>query len=64
MNCKGCKGRVLVDRVFTSETHIELFCFSCGKRWVFSHPQNRGSFAQWIWKTEKTYMLKSAMGSQ
>ena len=59
MWCKRCNGRVLVDRVFTEETHIELFCMMCGKRWSFSYPQHRGAFAAWVWKAEKIYMKKS-----
>jgi hypothetical protein len=53
---------VLVDRVFTTETHVELFCFACGKRWSLSHPLNLGAFALWLWKKEKNYMKKSQAG--
>ena len=63
MWCKKCSGRVLVDRVFSSETHVELYCFTCGKRWIFNHPQNIGSFALWIWKMERQVLKLSAMGS-
>jgi hypothetical protein len=62
MVCKRCNGRVLVDRVFTTETHVELFCFACGKRWSLSHPLNLGAFALWLWKKEKNYMKKSQAG--
>lgn len=59
MWCKRCNGRVLVDRVFTQDTHIELFCLMCGNRWSLNHPLNIGDFAAWLWKMEKTYLKKS-----
>jgi hypothetical protein len=63
MWCKRCTGKVLVDRVFTSDTHVELFCFNCGKRWVYHHPINKEAFVVWIWKAEKSYMVHSSMGN-
>jgi hypothetical protein len=63
MKCIRCGGRVLIDRVFTSETYLELFCFLCGKRWELSHPQNKGGFALWLWKIEKKYLTQSSTKS-
>lgn len=36
MNCLKCNGRVFVDRVFSQNLHIELFCIMCGKRWMIN----------------------------
>jgi hypothetical protein len=62
MWCKKCGGRVLVDRVFTTDNHIEVFCFSCGKRVIFNHPTNIGGFALWLLEKEKKYRWHSSMG--
>jgi hypothetical protein len=53
LKCKKCKGRVLVDRVFTTQIHIEIYCINCGKRDMFHYPQNCGEYAQWIFQIEK-----------
>jgi uncharacterized Zn finger protein len=59
--CDKCGGRVLSDRVLFTENHLELFCFSCGKRWIYNHPENRGAFAVWLWQMEKAYLKKSSV---
>lgn len=50
MNCKKCKGRVFVDRVYSQNLRIELFCILCGKRWTVSR-SNR--FGAWLAKREE-----------
>ncbi len=51
MYCKKCNGRIFIDRVFSSEMRLELFCMSCGKRWMI---KKEGSvFGRWLSKTEK-----------
>jgi hypothetical protein len=62
MWCKVCGGRVLVDRVFTTDSHIEMFCFSCGKRWIFNNPANYGTFPLWLLEKEKKFKWYSSMG--
>jgi hypothetical protein len=54
IECTKCKGRVLVDRVFLSYDHLELYCMVCGKRWMYNHPDRHGEIATWIMKAEKT----------
>jgi hypothetical protein len=44
----------LVDRVFLSYDHLELYCMKCGKRWMYNHPDRHGEVAQWIMKAEKS----------
>jgi len=51
MYCKKCRGRVFVDRVFSSETRLELFCSMCGKRWMLKTDKN--GFTEWLYKKEK-----------
>jgi predicted deacetylase len=50
LNCKKCTGRVFVDRVYSQNLRIELFCIMCGKRWMVKR-DNR--FASWIAKREE-----------
>ena len=51
MKCKKCKGRVFVDRVYSQNLRVELFCIMCGKRWMIKKETNR--FAQWVAKNEE-----------
>lgn len=51
MNCKKCSGRVFVDRAFSEKKHIELFCISCGCRWMLDKEKNR--FGAWLMKLEQ-----------
>jgi rRNA maturation protein Nop10 len=60
MKCKLCKGKVMVDRVFSTQTHIELFCMTCGKRWSFHHPQNHSSFVKWLQQKETELSKKTS----
>ena len=53
LQCTKCKGRVLVDRVFLSYDHLELYCMVCGKRWMYNHPDKHGDTARWIMRVEK-----------
>jgi hypothetical protein len=50
MYCKTCNGRVLVDRVFSENTHLELFCIMCGKRWMLE--KGKSGVAAWLLKLE------------
>jgi hypothetical protein len=54
IECSKCEGRMLVDRVFSSYDHLELYCLVCGKREMYNHPDRHGEVAQWIMKAEKT----------
>ena len=51
LNCKKCKGRVFVDRIYAQNLRVELFCVMCGKRWMIKK-DNR--FAAWVAKLEET----------
>ncbi len=37
ISCKKCKGRIFVDRQYSSAQHMETYCMGCGQR-KFFHP--------------------------
>lgn len=47
--CRG--GNVFVDRVFSNELRVELFCLRCGKRWFIQ--TGKGAFGPWLNQLEK-----------
>lgn len=51
MRCIKCSGRVFVDRIFSEKTHVELFCLSCGKRWMLD--KARSKLARWLLRLEE-----------
>jgi hypothetical protein len=51
MWCKKCNGRVFIDRVFSQKLRIELYCISCGKRWIIKKDGN--ALGKWLEKVEK-----------
>lgn len=52
IKCLKCSGRMFVDRVFLSYNHLELYCFVCGKREMYPHPERHGKRAKWIMQKE------------
>jgi hypothetical protein len=50
MTHRKCKGSVYIDRVFSHELRLDLFCLRCGKRW-FIH-RNKGAFGPWLSQIE------------
>ena len=59
MYCKKCRGRVFVDRVFSSYDHLEIFCINCGFRKMFHPPSQFGKAVQWLHQTENQLMKKA-----
>ena len=53
LGCTKCKSRMFVDRVFLSNSHLELYCLKCGKREIFHNIENFNERGQWIMKAEK-----------
>ena len=47
MTCKKCKGRVLLDRQYTSLMHMETYCIACGLR-SFFHPPRESEQGRWL----------------
>jgi hypothetical protein len=33
MHCRKCRGKVLVEPVYSSESFMSLSCLKCGKSW-------------------------------
>ena len=50
--CKKCKGRMFVDRQYTTVDHMEVFCIVCGVR-DFFHPPSESERGRWILQKEK-----------
>ena len=42
---------MFVDRVFTSMSHLETYCFYCGSR-KFFHPPSDSEEGRWLLKKE------------
>ena len=53
MVCKRCKGKVFLDRQYTSIEHIETFCILCGDR-KFYHPPRDSMEGRWLLLREKS----------
>lgn len=49
--CGKCTGRVFIDRVYSENSHVELACVLCGRRWMLN--KEKGVFAQWLMKVEE-----------
>lgn len=58
--CNKCKGKMFVDRVYTTNDHLEVFCIICGKRHMIN-PQTAGANVKWLVQAEKKF-LKMANG--
>jgi hypothetical protein len=57
LNCKKCKGRLFVDRVFTSHDHLETFCIICGGRNIYHPPSKFERNIQWLHQNELKRMM-------
>lgn len=57
MFCRACRGRVFVDRVFSQKLRYELFCMTCGKRWMIRKDGN--ALGQWLAEKERILAKKS-----
>jgi len=47
ISCKKCKGRVFVDRQYSSTQHLETYCLVCGER-QFYHPPTESEEGKWL----------------
>ncbi len=47
-------GRVFVDRVYSQNLRVELFCVMCGKRWMIKRDTR---FGAWLAKREHLAQL-------
>ena len=61
MKCKGCGGRVFIDRVFSQKLHMELFCIMCGKRWMLN--KNSNELGKWLEKLEERHARSFSISS-
>jgi DNA-directed RNA polymerase subunit RPC12/RpoP len=51
LKCLKCKGKMFVDRLYTTIDHIEIFCVRCGERRFF-HPPTNSKEGRWILQKE------------
>jgi predicted nucleic-acid-binding Zn-ribbon protein len=49
--CPKCRGKVFVDRQYSSSSHLETFCINCGYR-KFFHPPTDSAEGTWLLKKE------------
>jgi hypothetical protein len=61
MWCGKCNGRVFIDRVFSQKLHAELFCVTCGKRWMINKDTN--ALGKWLDAKEDQYAKDFSISS-
>ena len=61
MYCQKCLGRIFVDRVFSQKLHVELFCITCGKRWMLNKTSNE--LGKWLDQIEDQHAKKLSISS-
>lgn len=50
--CKKCKGRMFVDRLYSTADHLETQCILCGSR-KFFHPPSESEEGRWLLAKER-----------
>lgn len=51
IKCKKCFRKMLIDRVYNSVSHMEIYCLICGSR-KFFHPPSDSEEGRWLLKKE------------
>jgi hypothetical protein len=59
IHCLKCSGKMFVDRIFTTNNYLEMYCIICGKREMYVHPDNHGKRAKWAINLERLRAKKS-----
>ena len=59
LTCKKCSAKMLVDRVFLTVDHLELYCLKCGRREMYHNPSSFDERIRWIMNVEKTRAKRS-----
>jgi hypothetical protein len=49
--CKRCKGRMFIDRLYTTMDHLEVYCIACGDR-KFYRPPSESAEGKWLLQKE------------
>ena len=49
--CRKCKGRMFIDRQYSSIMHLETYCIRCGVR-KFYHPPSDSTEGLWLLEKE------------
>jgi hypothetical protein len=61
LKCKKCKGRMFLDRQYTTVGHLETYCMSCGSRSFYNPPESSAE-GSWLLKREVS-RAKATMSS-
>ena len=61
LKCFKCNGRMFIDRQYTTMSHIEIYCMTCGSR-SFFHPPEESMEGKWLIKKE-VLRVKTTMSS-
>lgn len=56
LHCRKCNGRVFIDRAFSTQIRLEIYCINCGKRWFVKRDEN--AFGIWLSEKEKKFEKK------
>jgi DNA-directed RNA polymerase subunit RPC12/RpoP len=51
LKCNKCSRSMMIDRVYSSVSHLEIYCFVCGSR-RFLHPPSESEEGRWLLKKE------------
>ena len=51
IRCNKCSRKMIVDRVYNSISHLEIYCLMCGSR-KFFHPPSDSEEGRWLLKKE------------
>ena len=50
LKCKKCRGRMFLDRQYSTIGHLETYCMACGSRNFYNPPE---SYAEGSWLLKK-----------
>ncbi len=51
IRCKKCLRKMIIDRVYNSVSHMEIYCIICGSRRFF-HPPSDSKEGKWLLEKE------------
>jgi DNA-directed RNA polymerase subunit RPC12/RpoP len=51
IKCSKCSKTMMIDRIYNSISHLEIFCLLCGSR-KFFHPPSESEEGRWLLKKE------------
>jgi hypothetical protein len=61
LKCDRCNSRMFLDRQYSTISHLETYCITCGSR-NFFHPPQESLEGKWLLKKE-VLRMKTTMSS-